>query len=212
LKPLLAIGFWIGWRVGEIRGLRREQLNFLDKLIRLNPGETKNNAGWSAPMTSELIQILKARYATRPRNLPFVCYRVDKVGRPERVMSFCRAWRNHCVKLGLGRWVAAPDPATGKQLYNAPRGPRSKPKGKMVYEGKLFHHLRRTGVRNLIRAGVPQSIAMRFSGHRTTSVFHRCDIVDERDVLAAGRKLERLFGDNSGTISGLRDATQNVTH
>jgi hypothetical protein len=121
-------------------------------------------------------------------------------------MSFCLAWRNHYVKLGLGRWVAALDPDTGKQLYNPPRGPRSKPKGKWVYD------LRRTGGRDLIRAGVPQSIAMRISGHRTTSVFHRYDIVDERDVLAAGRKLERPLGDNSGTISGLRDDTENVTH
>jgi hypothetical protein len=127
-------------------------------------------------------------------------------------MSFCRAWRNHCVKLGLGRWVAALDPATGKQLYNPPRGPRSKPKGKLVCEGKLFHDLRRTEGRNLLRAGVPQSIALRISGHPTTSVFHRYDMVDERDVLAAGRKLERPFGDNSGTISGLRDDTENVTH
>jgi integrase len=53
--------------------------------------------------------------------------------------------------------------------------------------GLLFHDLRRSAVRNMIRAGVSQSVAQTISGHRSANVFSRYNVTsadDRRDAVA----------------------------
>jgi len=89
---------------------------------------------------------------------------VTDEGRP--VGDFRKAWASACKKAGFFRveeGVAIPT--------------------------KLVHDFRRSAVRNLIHAGIPETTAMELTGHKTRAVFKRYAIVDEAMLREAGAKL-----------------------
>jgi integrase len=199
----LGLGYFTGMRLGEVLALKWEQVDFLANTISLYAGTTKNDEARTIPIPAPLRALLVAQHARRQEFCPFVCFRLDWCGHAVKIGGFRKAWYSACIKAGLGRMEPAIDSVTGETLYANPRKDRrtSKTKMKMIYVGPVYHDLRRSAVRNLVRCQVPEKVAMKITGHKTRSVFDRYNIVSENDLTEAGRKLTVFHenGDKTGT-------------
>jgi integrase len=68
--------------------------------------------------------------------------------------------------------------------------------------GRIPHDFRRTAVRNLVRDGIGDTVAMKITGHKTRDVFGRYDIVSDSDLRRAARKVNARMVRETGTFSG----------
>jgi len=63
-------------------------------------------------------------------------------------------------------------------------------KKKAKYVGLRFHDLRRTGIRNMSRKGIPENVGDANQRHRTDSVYRRYNIIDMEVIKEATSKIE----------------------
>ena len=172
LRPVISFAYFTGCRKSEILSLRWEQVDLYAKVVRLNPGETKNDEGRVIPLAGELLSMLTMQRQIRDQRWPDCPWVFFRYGQP--VKDFRGAWEEASKRAG----------EKIPSLWDNERKRHT----------KVFHDLRRTGARNLVRAGVPERVVMAIGGWKTRSVFDRYNVVDERDLHDAAAKLERYLG------------------
>ena len=170
-----------GWRLNEALSLQWRQVDLGTKIVRLDPGMTKNDEGRTFPFAQlpaldTLLRTQRERTSQAEAATGRLVTRVfHDQGRPIR--------RQGSIERGGGPQSAAgiyrewPHAETGKRV----RGP-------------IPHDFRRTAVRDLIAAGVPDKVAMEITGHKTREVFDRYHIVSETDKTRADREAGRAPG------------------
>jgi integrase len=160
--------FITGWRSkSEGLSLTWPQVDWAGGFVRLNPGTTKNLEGRVFPLIPELKDVLQRRLDLTRR-----CERVQRRIIPE-------VFHRH-----------------GRPIRTMRRSWASSCR-KAGVPGLILHDLRRSAVRNLERAGISRSVAMKLTGHKTESVYRRYAIVSESDLVEAGQKLSlKLFVSN----------------
>lgn len=172
LRPVVAFLYTTGWRVdSEVLPLQWRQVDFEGGTVRLDPGTTKNDEARVFPMTSDLRALLEV----------------------QRVHT-------DAVQKKLGAIVPDVFHRAGVPIRTFRRSWATACKAAGCPD-RLRHDFRRTAVRNLVRAGIPERVAMQMTGHKTRAVFERYNIVSEGDLNDAARKLDAFTGTITGTIA-----------
>jgi integrase len=175
LQVAVSIMYFFGWRRSEVMALQLSQIDLEAGTLRLEPGTTKNQEGRVVYLSPELKALVSAQI-TRVKLLS------RRLGRvlPQLFVHLQGCSTGQAVQDFRKAWSHACE--------------------QVGLVGMLRHDFRRSAVRNMERAGVPRSVAMKISGHKTESIYRRYAIVSESDIQDATRRLLGHTGHNLGTL------------
>ncbi len=166
LAPVVRFAAWTGWRLREALGLKWARVDFEAGTVHLEAARSKNDEGRTFPFRAlpQLEQLLRDQHA-----------------------------RTRAVERDTGRIVAHVFHRAGAPILSMSRAWDAACR-RVGLSGAWFHDLRRTAVIHLERAGVPRSVAMKLTGHKTEAVYRRYAIADAAALAEGVEKLARLHG------------------
>jgi integrase len=185
LRPIVTFAYHSGWRKNEILNLTWDRVELNEGIVRLDPGETKNDEGRILYLNEELMEEMRALHNGRHLGCPNVFHRNETP-----IKDFRGAWSFACIKAGLFE-VFKDD--SGNVVTDSKGRPVKVPT-------KIFHDFRRTAIRDMVRSGVSERVAMKISGHKTRNVFDRYNIVSDQDLREAAQKKQAYFERQDATI------------
>lgn len=189
LRPFVTFGYKVGWRDQEIASLQWGNVDLQNGIVTLKAGETKNGEARTVYLDDELKELFQQQWKNRKLNEKLTPYVFPNSSGTGKIVNLRKAWNSACRESGLGYGYAITVKYVQKYSTNLPAGP-------------IFHDFRRTAVRNMVRSGIPERVAMMISGHKTRSVFDRYNIVSDADLKAAAVKQQVYLESQMGTISG----------
>jgi integrase len=173
LRPVFEAAYVTGWRVqSEILTRQWHHVDFHGGWLRLEPDEAENREGRMFPLIPQLRAVL------------------------ERQRALTKA-----LQVASGRIIPTVFHRDGAPMKHFRRSWLTACQ-RAGLPGRLPHDFRRTAVRNLERAGVPRSAAMKLVGHKTEAIYRRYAIADESMLREAAAKLAALHDARSARPSG----------
>jgi integrase len=169
IRPVVTFAYLTGWRIrSEILRLEWRLVDFLAGVVRFEVGTTKNEDGREFPFDvyPDLRDVLEQQRS--------LTREVEQ--RRGQIVPWVFHRNGRPIRSFYGAWMKA------CAVAGCP--------------GRIPHDFRRTAVRNLVRAGVPERVAMMLTGHKTRSVFDRYNIVSGADLREGVRKLAQ-----AGTVT-----------
>lgn len=133
-----------------------------ERTIRLRPDNSKNAQGRLLALEGELGAVLERSWEA-PR----------QYSRPDGLSG-----------------VSALVIHTPGQLEQESRKSQASACKEAAVPGMLFHDLRRSAFGNMVRAGVPERVGMSVSGHKTSAIFDRYNILSEADIREAMKRTQ----------------------
>jgi integrase len=177
LRPVMTFAYLTGWRAkSEVLTLRWANVDEIGGVVMLEGTHTKTKKARAFP------------FAVLPQLAAIVKPQRRETERLERERAIVIPWLFHRhgapIRDYKNAWARAIDRAA-RGGSSDPVAPITRP----ALVGRIVHDFRRTAVRNLVRAGVDEYLAMQLTGHKTRKVFDRYNITNETDLRAGVEKL-----------------------
>lgn len=169
LQPVIAFAYHTGWRLAsEVLPLEWRNVDLKAGEVRIDAGASKNGEGRVIYTSAALRKVLETQQQANDA--------LKKAGHITPLVF----WRMVAETRG-GEKKPQPIVSLNKAWKKACRA--------AGLPGRIPHDLRRTAVRNFVRAGIPQNVAMAMTGHKTPSIFARYNITSGTDLREAAEKM-----------------------